>query len=341
MKLGPRATKRQFDARLKSGVSNAKLVELELNLARPESSNGPFLTDDFTGRVFFPVVGLNGCGAIRKVPPASQQRVRSSGLKTFPPAMKSGLSPGERYTGERLWCVIRRASQSSLKSYPIDIGYGALTEQARMAGRSLLLRIAGYGSVAGITEQAHKYSPKPSTSLLLWFMIYSERLKDPRWKVKRKAILERDGYKCVSCGAERRSLEVHHIKYGPTLDPWDVDDSMLESLCHSCHGERHPGKACFNHNTLTMIESSLPPMPDVSTPGARLDRLKALCAALQRYAGKGSFYLSLRDISRFVGTKDPYTARNMVSYLISKGVLECVEKGTPAGRKASRYTYKL
>lgn len=95
----------------------------------------------------------NGRTAIRKEVPASQQRVSPSGLTTFPPAGKSGLSPGKRYTSERLWCVIRRASQSSLNSYPIDIGYGALTEQARMTGSTPNPNKKGYGSVAGITEQ--------------------------------------------------------------------------------------------------------------------------------------------------------------------------------------------
>lgn len=95
----------------------------------------------------------NGRCAIRKVQPASQQRVSPSGLTTFPPAGKSGLSPGKRFTSERLWCVIRRASQSSLNSYPIDIGYGALTEQARMTGSTPNPNKKGYGSVAGITEQ--------------------------------------------------------------------------------------------------------------------------------------------------------------------------------------------
>lgn len=71
----------------------------------------------------------------------------------------------------------------------------------------------------------------------------------PAWVAKRKAILERDGYKCRLCGvsAEDAYLEVHHapMKYGPLNGScghcyllWpELTDECLTTLCRGCHHE--------------------------------------------------------------------------------------------------------
>lgn len=117
----------------------------------------------------------------------------------------------------------------------------------------------------------------------------------------------------------------------------DVFDEYLWDLSR-CFGK---AKAPLGTSALQMAEDSLPPLPEKPTPTQRLDRLKALCAELQRLAGKNPFYLAYRDIGRIVGNSDPYFAQNMVAFLIHGGFLKCVEKGGgELGRKASRYRYK-
>lgn len=73
---------------------------------------------------------------------------------------------------------------------------------------------------------------------------YGSVLFDPRWKSRRWEILERDGYKCIICGAGEE-LEVHHRQYhfstikNVLSDPWDYADRILITLCRSCHQNGH------------------------------------------------------------------------------------------------------
>jgi len=61
---------------------------------------------------------------------------------------------------------------------------------------------------------------------------------DPRWREKRKFILERDEYKCKECGATECELHVHHLKYyGKYI--WSVNDRDLITLCKKCHNNLH------------------------------------------------------------------------------------------------------
>jgi len=64
---------------------------------------------------------------------------------------------------------------------------------------------------------------------------YAEKLKDPRWQKKRLEILERDEWKCMSCGDKENTLHVHHIFYFPGKEPWDVHNGFLITLCEKCH----------------------------------------------------------------------------------------------------------
>lgn len=98
-------------------------------------------------------------------------------------------------------------------------------------------------------------------------------------------------------------------------------------------------KTALGSNVLELVEASLPPIPDNPSFDARFERLKALCVALSRHAA-GAFFLSLRDAGRISKTTDPYAVKKMMNRLLATGFLKCVEKGTAAGRKASRYTVK-
>ncbi|MDD5184178.1 MAG: HNH endonuclease [Paludibacter sp.] len=73
---------------------------------------------------------------------------------------------------------------------------------------------------------------------------YGASLFDPRWKARRKEILERDHYKCVICHSEIK-LQVHHRQYqfSETLkvfkNPWEYADSLMITLCSTCHQKGH------------------------------------------------------------------------------------------------------
>ena len=64
---------------------------------------------------------------------------------------------------------------------------------------------------------------------------YAEKLKDPRWQKKRLEILERDKWTCKFCGDAEETLHVHHLFYMPKIEPWDIPDGFLLTLCESCH----------------------------------------------------------------------------------------------------------
>lgn len=68
-------------------------------------------------------------------------------------------------------------------------------------------------------------------------MEYSKYLRTVLWKKIKEWIQERDGYRCVVCGAEKSrfcELEVHHRSYD--LDVLEGKRSeMLVTLCPHCH----------------------------------------------------------------------------------------------------------
>jgi hypothetical protein len=67
-------------------------------------------------------------------------------------------------------------------------------------------------------------------------MKYGQKLQDPRWKLRRQEILQRDSFTCTRCKTNS-NLQVHHIKY--TGDPWEAPDKDLVTLCAVCHKAVH------------------------------------------------------------------------------------------------------
>ena len=55
-----------------------------------------------------------------------------------------------------------------------------------------------------------------------------------RWKVLRMEILERDGFRCKTCGGRGR-LEIDHIKPVRTHPRLSYEPSNLQALCSPCH----------------------------------------------------------------------------------------------------------
>lgn len=107
-------------------------------------------------------------------------------------------------------------------------------------------------------------------------MTYKTQLADPRWKAKRKRILERDEHKCLLCGNTKK-LHVHHIEY--TGKAWEAPDDDLVTLCAACHKVVHiknvtidfgygfegmsiqpisPGSIYFDFSTIGATEEDIP-----------------------------------------------------------------------------------
>lgn len=61
--------------------------------------------------------------------------------------------------------------------------------------------------------------------------------RTPRWKVLRMSILERDGFRCRSCGCGGR-LEVDHVKPVRTHPDLAYDPGNLQALCPGCHTKK-------------------------------------------------------------------------------------------------------
>jgi hypothetical protein len=68
---------------------------------------------------------------------------------------------------------------------------------------------------------------------------YLEKLKDPQWQRKRLEIMNRDGFKCISCHQKDKTLNVHHLYYAALRDPWNYPDWCFKTLCEECHKETH------------------------------------------------------------------------------------------------------
>jgi hypothetical protein len=94
-------------------------------------------------------------------------------------------------------------------------------------------------------------------------MTYSEKLKDPRWQRKRLEILNRDGFKCLDCGDNRKTLHVHHKSYASGRDPWSYPDDNFITLCIDCHSQAHkktPNLLSFNTSDAELWESGIKPI---------------------------------------------------------------------------------
>ena len=67
--------------------------------------------------------------------------------------------------------------------------------------------------------------------------------------------------------------------------------------------------------------------------------LVAVCRELQRASGDKPFFLACRTTGRLLGV-DHTTAWRWLFLLTHKGIIEEVEKGDRAKRRASRYRYR-
>lgn len=62
--------------------------------------------------------------------------------------------------------------------------------------------------------------------------------KEPGLKIWRKMVIDRDGHRCTSCGANER-LEAHHISPYVIDEARRLDLSNGQTLCRTCHQHVH------------------------------------------------------------------------------------------------------
>ena len=59
------------------------------------------------------------------------------------------------------------------------------------------------------------------------------RLNTRRWAAVRRAVFQRDGWRCVECGKAGRLECDHVVPLERNGDPFDM--ANLQTLCRSCH----------------------------------------------------------------------------------------------------------
>jgi hypothetical protein len=64
---------------------------------------------------------------------------------------------------------------------------------------------------------------------------YLEKLQDVHWQKKRLDVLSRHDFTCQICGADDKTLHVHHFYYLGKTDPWNYPDDALWCVCKCCH----------------------------------------------------------------------------------------------------------
>ena len=77
-------------------------------------------------------------------------------------------------------------------------------------------------------------SPEKHVATTFW-----QKYKDPRWQKRRLEIMSFAEFKCQTCEADDKTLNVHHTIYRKGVDPWDYPDEELLCLCEDCHEEHH------------------------------------------------------------------------------------------------------
>jgi len=77
-------------------------------------------------------------------------------------------------------------------------------------------------------------------------MKYAIKYKDPRWQKKRLEVMQRDEFRCLHCGNEKATLNVHHCFYVAGRDPWEYDNECLQTLCEECHATSRHYRGKYN-----------------------------------------------------------------------------------------------
>jgi hypothetical protein len=85
---------------------------------------------------------------------------------------------------------------------------------------------------------------------------YGKKLKDPRWQKLRLEVMNRDGWACQWCGSTTDTLNVHHLDYAKSGNPWDVPIEKLLTLCEDCHSYETFNRAEVEERLLDLLRST-------------------------------------------------------------------------------------
>jgi hypothetical protein len=121
----------------------------------------------------------------------------------------------------------------------------------------------------------------------------------------------------------------------PKLSPEELSDrekylidlERMYEVAHSPHGA----------NALQAALRAAPSIPCKATASDQMTRLRGVCVELQRLSGSSPFFISVRGAAVAMQTNDTRFAHNALAALVRRKFLTIVEKGTPKGRKATRY----
>lgn len=80
------------------------------------------------------------------------------------------------------------------------------------------------------------YTDEPRTPAELAAMPYSEYLRTPEWRDRRRQEIQAAEYKCANCGRRTTRLQVHHLTYERRGNEHPDD---LVVLCPHCHAQEH------------------------------------------------------------------------------------------------------
>lgn len=80
-----------------------------------------------------------------------------------------------------------------------------------------------------------KKQPKPKK-------VANPQYQTDEWNELRERIIQRDNFRCVSCGKKPKVHNVHHLLYQKGVKIWEVPDFYLVTLCPGCHIKEHSKK---------------------------------------------------------------------------------------------------
>ncbi len=88
-------------------------------------------------------------------------------------------------------------------------------------------------------------------------MTYAEQLKHPNWQRRRLQMLEAAGFACSECGADSKTLHVHHRRYIKGRKAWEYEDRDLGVLCEVCHEATHKAREAVDAELAGMCHLEL------------------------------------------------------------------------------------
>jgi hypothetical protein len=141
--------------------------------------------------------------------------------------------------------------------------------------------------------------------------------------------------------AERENAFTLWWNKAKPLFPADADfDQWRLDFLNSCAKAKVPLGANSLQAAICLADSKSP--PEAGRYGSpKVRRLVAVCSHLQVLAGQNPFFLSVRSVAHIIWTKNLRHASAMLGGLVQDRILIEVTKGTPGGKRATRFRFNL